>query len=160
MLEGETWGFTLTEGPLGLQGTLPTFPTLLSSEWCVVLELAVAAHYGFSGLAGLRSRMPAPCFLSSARNCLLKSHFASTVSRAPQGRQAAIVLASAQAGLPDQQPASRMKCFVIGAGFSGLAAARTLADEGSGVEVIVLEAGSRVGGRAHTAQVRSAMPFV
>lgn len=29
MLEGETWGNTLTEGPLGLQGTSPTFPSCL-----------------------------------------------------------------------------------------------------------------------------------
>ena len=126
----------------------------------MVLELAVAAQYGFSGLAGLRSRMPAPCFLRSARSCLAKSQFSSTVSRAPQGRQAPFLLASPQAGQADQPPASRMKCIVIGAGFSGLAAARTLTDEGSGVEVIVLEAGCREGGRAHTAQVHSAKPFV
>ena len=98
--------------------------------------------------------------LTSARNRLAKSHVASTVSRAPQGRQAAFLLASALAGHADHQPASRMKCIFIGAGFLGLAAARTLADEGSGVEVIVLKAGTRVGGRAHTAQVCPATPFV
>ena len=125
----------------------------------VVLALAVAAHHRF-GLAGLRSRVPAPCSLSSARNRQMNSPLASTVASTTQGRQAAAVLASTHAGQPDGQPAPKLKCIVIGAGFSGLAAARTLADEGPGVEVTVLEAGRRVGGRAHTAQVRSAMPVL
>lgn len=47
-----------------------------------------------------------------------------------------------------------MKCVVVGAGYAGLAAARTLLFEGVvDVKVVVLEAGSRVGGRAHTQQL-------
>ena len=42
----------------------------------------------------------------------------------------------------------RKKVIVIGAGIAGAAAARTLSD--AGLEVQVLEAGSRVGGRIHT----------
>ncbi|KAK9844063.1 hypothetical protein WJX81_003289 [Elliptochloris bilobata] len=46
---------------------------------------------------------------------------------------------------------SKKKCIIIGAGYAGLAAARTLVGEGGDrLEVVVLEAGHRVGGRAHT----------
>jgi len=45
---------------------------------------------------------------------------------------------------------------VVGAGFAGLAAARTLLAEGRGqVEVTILEADSVVGGRARRGQLRS-----
>lgn len=50
----------------------------------------------------------------------------------------------------------KRKVVVIGAGFAGISAARTLLREGHGlVDVTVLEAGSRVGGRACTLQVRT-----
>ncbi len=47
--------------------------------------------------------------------------------------------------------ADRFDVVVVGAGFAGLGAARTLAD--AGVEVAVLEARERIGGRAHTVDV-------
>lgn len=43
------------------------------------------------------------------------------------------------------------RVVVVGAGFAGLGAARTLAE--AGVEVVVLEARDRIGGRAHTVQL-------
>lgn len=45
------------------------------------------------------------------------------------------------------------RVVVVGAGFAGLGAARTLAD--AGVQVVVLEARDRIGGRAHTVQLGS-----
>ena len=42
------------------------------SGW-ITLLVARDCRHGFGGLTGLRSRMPAPCFLSSARNRLFKS---------------------------------------------------------------------------------------
>ena len=44
--------------------------------------------------------------------------------------------------------------IVVGAGYAGLSAARSLAD--AGVDVIVLEARSRIGGRAWTSSVSAA----
>ncbi len=46
-----------------------------------------------------------------------------------------------------------MSVIVIGAGFAGLSAARTL-QAGRSLQVTVLEGSARVGGRAHTLQVR------
>lgn len=47
-----------------------------------------------------------------------------------------------------------MRVIIVGAGFAGLAAARTLqAAAGGKLNVIILEGGQRVGGRAHTLQV-------
>ena len=46
----------------------------------------------------------------------------------------------------------QMSVVVIGAGFAGLSAARTL-QAGRSLQVTVLEGSSRVGGRAHTLQV-------
>jgi hypothetical protein len=43
------------------------------------------------------------------------------------------------------------RVLVVGAGFAGLGAARTLAD--AGVKVVVLEARDRIGGRAHTVEI-------
>ena len=42
------------------------------SGW-VSLLVAHDCRHGIGGLTGLRSRMPAPCFLSSARNRLINS---------------------------------------------------------------------------------------
>ncbi len=48
----------------------------------------------------------------------------------------------------------KKKVVVVGAGFAGITAARTLLAEATApVEVIVLEASSRIGGRAHTMEV-------
>ncbi|MFN8382452.1 MAG: FAD-dependent oxidoreductase [Anaerolineales bacterium] len=56
---------------------------------------------------------------------------------------------SAPSGIPQSDNSvSEAKVLVIGAGMSGLAAARTLADKG--VSVIVLEARDRIGGRTWT----------
>lgn len=59
-------------------------------------------------------------------------------------------VATAAAGLvsPKLRAAERADVIVIGAGFSGLKAATLLTDEG--LSVVVLEANSRVGGRAFT----------
>ncbi len=46
-----------------------------------------------------------------------------------------------------------MKVLVLGAGFAGMGAAQRLREHG--VEVRVLEGSHRVGGRAHTMDVRS-----
>lgn len=47
------------------------------------------------------------------------------------------------------------KVAVVGAGFAGISAARTLLRDSDGlIDVTVLEASSRVGGRASTVQVR------
>ncbi len=48
----------------------------------------------------------------------------------------------------------KKKVLVVGAGFAGITAARTLLAEATApLEVVVLEASSRVGGRAHTMEV-------
>ncbi len=48
----------------------------------------------------------------------------------------------------------KQKVVVVGAGFAGITAARTLLEEAvSPLEVVVLEASSRVGGRACTTEV-------
>ncbi|KAL0055945.1 hypothetical protein WJX82_006032 [Trebouxia sp. C0006] len=48
----------------------------------------------------------------------------------------------------------KKKVVVVGAGFAGITAARTLLAEATApVEVIVLEASSRIGGRAHTMEL-------
>ena len=52
----------------------------------------------------------------------------------------------------NDRPGTQMFVVIIGAGFAGLSAARTL-QAGRTVQVTVLEGSSRVGGRAHTLQV-------
>ncbi len=48
----------------------------------------------------------------------------------------------------------RKKVVVVGAGFAGITAARNLlAEATTPLEVVVLEASSRIGGRAHTMEV-------
>ena len=48
----------------------------------------------------------------------------------------------------------KKKVVVVGAGFAGISAARTLlAEARTPIDVVVLEANSRVGGRACTAEV-------
>lgn len=48
----------------------------------------------------------------------------------------------------------KKKVVVVGAGFAGITAARTLlAEAAAPLEVVVLEASSRIGGRAHTMEV-------
>ncbi len=48
----------------------------------------------------------------------------------------------------------KKKVVVVGAGFAGITAARTLLAEATApLEVVVLEASSRIGGRAHTMEV-------
>lgn len=52
------------------------------------------------------------------------------------------------AGAPLDATRTRFDVIVVGAGVSGLAAARTLADQG--VDVVVVEGRDRIGGRVHT----------
>ena len=48
----------------------------------------------------------------------------------------------------------KKKVVVVGAGFAGITAARTLLAEATApLEVVVLESSSRIGGRAHTMEV-------
>ena len=54
-------------------------------------------------------------------------------------------------GTSGPEQSHKKHAVIVGAGFAGLAAARRLNDEDC--RVTVLEAGDRVGGRAHTAQV-------
>ena len=53
-----------------------------------------------------------------------------------------------------QQRSGAMRVLVLGAGFAGMGAAQRLKEHG--VEVSVLEGSHRVGGRAHTMDVRRA----
>ena len=49
---------------------------------------------------------------------------------------------------------AQQKVVIVGAGFAGITAARTLLEEGGNrVSATVLEASNRLGGRAHSAQV-------
>ena len=51
--------------------------------------------------------------------------------------------------------AAARKVIIIGAGFAGLAAARRVASGGAGRwQATILEGSHRVGGRAHTVEVR------
>jgi phytoene dehydrogenase-like protein len=51
--------------------------------------------------------------------------------------------------------AAARKVIIIGAGFAGLAAARRVASKGADRwQATILEASNRVGGRAHTVEVR------
>ena len=71
--------------------------------------------------------------------------------RTPLVRQVGRVTARCVASTSGMQ---QRKVAVIGAGFAGISAARTLLEETDGeVSVVVLEASPRVGGRAHTVLV-------
>lgn len=94
--------------------------------------------------------MPAQRFCSSAIPGI--ADFARTALRRAEPRS---VLVASQLRAMQGEARVKHKYVVIGAGFAGLAAARTLVDEGRGrVECVVLEGGTRVGGRAHTHMVR------
>ena len=58
-------------------------------------------------------------------------------------RQSVALLVSGE-GIPDET----RRVIVVGAGLAGLGAARALRDRG--IEVVVLEARDRIGGRVHT----------
>ncbi len=74
------------------------------------------------------------------------------------GPRAALLAAARQhaiAATVDRQPMGRkQRVIIIGAGFAGLAAARTLLAQSDSREVVVLEASSCVGGRCKTGVVR------
>ena len=62
------------------------------------------------------------------------------------------------AGLVVEKEQAAMKVLVLGAGFSGMGAAQRLREHG--VDVSILEGSHRVGGRAHTIDVRpSQLPW-
>ncbi len=60
-------------------------------------------------------------------------------------------------GIVEAARATRAEVIVLGAGMAGLAAAQDLLDRG--VDVVVLEARDRVGGRTHTESGRLGVPF-
>lgn len=89
-----------------------------------------------------------------SRHCVLRSIPLAFERRSVHVHRSAI--AKVRAAEPGMQ---KRKVAIVGAGFAGISAARTLLrDAGGCIDVTVLEASSRVGGRACTVQV-GMLPF-
>ena len=86
------------------------------------------------------------------RRCLVRSVRLGLTVRSVHAR----CIVSARSDEAHSRSMQRRKVAVVGAGFAGISAARTLLRDSDGlIDVTVLEASSRVGGRASTVQVRT-----
>lgn len=115
---------------------------LLSRRQFTVAALAALAAGGAAAGACSRSAAPAP----SATNV--------TGSDSPGRALEGLRVDDGNQDVPAPAPGEVSKVIVIGAGVAGLATARALSR--AGIEVVVLEARDRIGGRTHTVELDGA----